>query len=168
MNIKELLKKLKQIKKSDLILITGMLIILINSFISLFIHRNLTLFITTFLIFITPLWFLYSLNKQIENINKRSSRIYTEEERTFNSYQDYLNEQKKHLKIEEDNKFNNYLKLFSLTELTFNKKNLKKEYKLLAHKYHPDKCQSNKELEKSYIKSMQKINEGYQFLLSRL
>jgi len=102
--------------------------------------------------------------ENIKNTKKnKEKRVFKEEDRTFNSFEDYIN-YKKNIN-NNDNYINNELKIhlnrLELTE-SFNKFDLKKQYKLIAKQWHPD-IKNGVPLN---IKNeqMKKINESYNYL----
>lgn len=96
----------------------------------------------------------------------KSNRIFTEEERTYNSYEEYLKFEKEEI-LTEPSDLERKLESFGMRKENFNKKNLKKRYIYLAKKYHPDKISSN-EIRNSYTESMSIINSLYKDLKTYL
>lgn len=98
-------------------------------------------------------------NKKDSNIE--SNRIFSEEERTFNTYEDYKENEYSYKEIKFNSKIEKHCKVLKIENsegLTL--KQLKQKYRSLAKKYHPDLVK-NEDLKKSYQESMVIINNSY-------
>ncbi|KAF2956954.1 DnaJ domain-containing protein [Marinitoga sp. 38H-ov] len=93
----------------------------------------------------------------------RNVRVYTYNSRKY--YNDRYNEKRYYNHQENYNnlrrQYDYYRNLFELPE-NYTKEELKKKFRELTRKYHPDKCHDNREKCEEQFK---KINEAYEFLL---
>lgn len=164
-------QKLKKIKRKKLVLnfyaLLSLLIMLIFMF---YININ-----PLYLIVLLPLLssvFLYLHTKFFikdteENQKTKSKRAYSEEDRTFDSFESYLKNKNKIEEVKKDLELENHLKVLNIKRNELNRKTLKRKYKELAKKYHPDKIQSLA-LKKEFSNAMSTINESYSFLLKKI